>query len=67
MYADDLVVKCKYKTWFDTKSVLLLDIKQIVSWTFTNRLSINFNKSEFQKFANRSKLTQLKSDNLNQF
>lgn len=67
MYADDLVVKYKYKTWFDTKSVLLSDIKQIVSWTFTNRLSINFNKSEFQKFANRSKLTQLKSDNLNQF
>lgn len=66
MYADDLVVKYKYKTWFDTKSVLLLDIKQIVSWTFTNRLSINFNKSEFQKFANRSKLTQLKSENLNQ-
>lgn len=43
--------------------ILVNDLKKIISWTNYNRLSINYTKSKFQIFGNKSKLVNIQNEN----
>lgn len=59
LYADDLVLYHSDLDWNSNYRNLQNDLFKILSWTYYNRLTINYSKSKFQILGNRSKLSKL--------
>lgn len=59
LYADDMIVFTSDTNWTRIEPNPLEDIQKIDHWTVFNRLTINFTKSKFQLFGNKSKLNQI--------
>lgn len=60
MYADDLVSYLSSSDWPSLREKITADWMIIYNLTLCNRLTINFDKTELQLFANKHRLASLK-------
>lgn len=56
LYADDVVLLTSGPNLLDTVENLRHDLSLLSNWSNYNRLTVNYQKSEYMLFANRSKL-----------
>lgn len=61
MYADDLVIYYSDLSWPQVKTTITADLLKIISWTYVNRLSINFSKSKLQLLPTRQYMPAMES------